>query len=74
MLRRVAAQTLPVQAYYAVFNAGRATTTTRGTVCNTHSALQRDFATQRVKSGYKACGVTLVGDPFDVAAAVLVPP
>lgn len=61
MVRRVSAQTLPVQAYYAVFNAARAATSARGTVCNTHQAVHRDFQSQRVRHGHRSWGVTLTG-------------
>jgi hypothetical protein len=73
LLRRVAAQTLPVQAYYAIFNAGRAATSVRGTTCNTHTALHRDYQTQRVASGYGSWGVALDGDPENVMSCALTP-
>jgi hypothetical protein len=73
ILRRVSAQTLPVQAYYAVFNAGRAATAVRGTICNTHSALHRDYSAQRARHGYRSWGVALVGDPDNVPSCVLTP-
>jgi hypothetical protein len=63
MLRRVAAQTLPVQSYYAVFNAARAMTTAAGTACGTHQTVHRDFQSQRAKYAYRSWGVTLAGDP-----------
>jgi hypothetical protein len=63
MLRRVAAQTLPVQSYYAVFSAARAMTTAAGTACNTHQAVHRDFQSQRARRAYRSWGVTLAGDP-----------
>lgn len=73
MLRRVSAQTLPVQAYYAVFNAARAATSTRGTGCNTHQAVHRDYQAQRVRNGQRSWGVTLKGDPQDPAKCVVSP-
>lgn len=73
MLRRVASQTLPVQAYYAVFSAARATTMASGTPCETHQAVHREFATQRAKSCFGGWGVTLSGDPEDPKTCVLDP-
>ena len=74
LLRRVSAQTLPVQAYYAVFNAARAMTTVAGTVCGTHQAVHRDFQTQRARHAYRSWGVTMVGDPDSLSHCVLDPP
>src|SRR5260370_6555448 len=73
MLRRVAAQTLPVQTYYAVFNAARAMTTSAGTTCGTHQAVHRDFESQRAKRAYRSWGVTLAGDPESLPGCGLVP-
>lgn len=74
MLLRVAAQTLPVQAYYAVFNAARAMTTVAGTRCDTHQAVHRDFQSQRARRAYRSWGVTLAGDPESLTQCVLDPP
>jgi hypothetical protein len=73
MLRRVAAQTLPVQAYYAVFNAARSMTTVAGTTCGTHQAVHRDFQSQRARYAYRSWGVTLAGDPESLADCVFDP-
>jgi hypothetical protein len=73
MLRRVAAQTLPVQTYYAVFNAARAMTTSAGTTCGTHQAVHRDFESQRAKRSYRSWGVTLSGDPESLPGCALMP-
>lgn len=73
MLRRVAAQTLPVQAYYAVFNAARAMTITAGTTCGTHQAVHRDFQSQRARQGFRSWGVTPAGDPELLTDCVLTP-
>ena len=73
MLRRVAAQTLPVQAYYAVFNAARAMTTSAGSPCGTHQAVHRDFESQRAKHAYRSWGVTLSGDPDSLPDCALTP-
>jgi hypothetical protein len=62
MLRRVAAQTLPVQAYYAVFNAARAMTIAAGTTCGTHQAVHCDFQSQRARQAFRSWGVTLASD------------
>lgn len=73
MLRRVAAQTLPVQAYYAVFNAARAMTTSAGMTCGTHQAVHRDFESQRAKRAFGSWKVTLVGDPESLSDCILTP-
>lgn len=73
MLRRVAAQTLPVQAYYAVFNAARAMTASAGTTCGTHQAVHRDFESQRARRSYRSWGVTLAGDPLSPTDCILMP-
>jgi hypothetical protein len=73
MLRRVAAQTLPVQAYYAVFNAARAMTTVAGTTCSTHQAVHRDFESQRARCAYRSWGVTLAGDPDSLTDCIFQP-
>ena len=73
LLRRVAAQTLPVQSYYAVFNAARAMTTAAGTTCGTHQAVHRDFQNQRARQAYRSWGVTLGGDPDSLTDCVLDP-
>lgn len=73
MLRRVAAQTLPVQSYYAVFSAARAMTTAAGATCSTHQAVHRDFQTQRARRAYRSWGVTLAGDPESWTNCVLSP-
>jgi hypothetical protein len=73
MLRRVAAQTLPVQAYYAVFNAARAMTTVAGTKCATHQAVHRDFQSQRARYAYRSWGVTLAGDPDSLTDCIFEP-
>src|SRR5207253_2822808 len=73
MLRRVAAQTLPVQTYYAVFNAARALTTSAGAPCLTHQAIHRDFESQRASHAYRSWSVTLSGDPEALADCILKP-
>ena len=73
MLRRVAAQTLPVQSYYAVFNAARAMTAAAGTACSTHQAVHRDFQSQRAPYSYRSWGVTLAGDPKSLTDCIFSP-
>jgi hypothetical protein len=73
MLRRAAAQTLPVQSYYAVFNAARAMTAAAGATCGTHQAVHRDFQSQRAGRAYRSWGVTLGGDPETLTDCVFNP-
>lgn len=73
MLRRVAAQTLPVQSYYAVFNAARAMTAVAGAACSTHQAVHRDFQSQRAARAYRSWGVTLAGDPESLTGCLFNP-
>ena len=42
-LRRVSAQTLPVQVYYAIFNSSRCFTLVVGSPCSTHAQVHKDF-------------------------------
>lgn len=48
-LRRAVAQTLPMQAYYAVFNAARTLSIVGGSPTDTHSKVHNDFESQRVR-------------------------
>ncbi len=73
VLRRVAAQTLPVQAYYAVFNAARALTLIGGAPVDTHVAVQRDFESQRARRAAGPWRLTLSGDPKSPNTCVLEP-
>lgn len=73
MLRRVAAQTLPVQAYYAVFNAARATMTAIGMSCETHASVHNDFENQRAKRAYRSWAATMTGDPAKPALCTVAP-
>jgi hypothetical protein len=73
-LRRVAAQTLPVQAYYSVFNAARALTMTAGSPAETHAAMHNDFESQRARVAAGPWAVTLSGDPEDRDSCQLDPP
>lgn len=73
VLRRVAAQTLPVQAYYAVFNAARAMTLVAGAPVDTHAAVQRDFESQRARRAAGPWRLTLSGDPKAASTCSLEP-
>lgn len=74
LLRRVSAQTLPVQAYYAVFNVARAATKGAGVPCESHMAVHNDWASQRAAGGFRSWGVTLSGDPKEADLCSLSPP
>lgn len=62
-LMRISAQTLPVQVYYAVFNAARAQSILVGSPCSTHRQVHDDFFTNRARWAPGPWGVTFVGDP-----------
>ncbi|WP_142162923.1 hypothetical protein [Cellulomonas sp. SLBN-39] len=72
-LRLATLPTLPVQAYYAVFNAGRAFTRISGAPRDTHAGLQEAFARAHVRHAPGAFRVTLLGNPSDVASCELDP-
>lgn len=72
-LRLASLQTLPVQAYYAVFNAGRAFTHTAGVPKDKHAALQHAFAAEHIRRAPGALKVRLTGDPDDVTKCTLSP-
>lgn len=72
-LRRVTAQTLPVQAYYAVFNGFRAMTAAAGAPVDQHGALQEDFSKNRAAKMPLPWSVRLAGDPVDASASRLTP-
>lgn len=73
-LRLATLQTLPVQAYYAVFSAGRAFTHTAGAPRDSHAALHETFASEHVRRAAGAWSVQLTGDPDRVASCSLLPP
>lgn len=73
VLRRVAAQTLPVQAYYAVFNAARAFTLVAGAPASTHTSVHKDFATQRAGRAAGPWAVSLRGNPDQLESCTLSP-
>jgi len=72
-LRRAAAQTLPVQVYYAVFSAARAVGGVAGSPTDTHRKVHDDFESQRVRRAAGPWAVTLAGDPDKVAECLLAP-
>lgn len=72
-LRLATLPTLPVQAYYAVFNAGRAFTHTAGVPKDKHTGLQTAFATEHFRRGPGALAVLLAGDPGNPGECTLTP-
>lgn len=73
-LRLATLQTLPVQAYYAVFSSGRALTHTAGSPKDTHAAIHESYAGEHHRRALGAWGTRLVGDPKDLTTCVLTPP
>jgi hypothetical protein len=73
ILKRVGAQTLPVNSYYAVFNCRRALGVVRGMRLDQHRAVAGQFAAE-VHRCPKPLSVTLVGDPELVESCALSPP
>ena len=73
LLRRVSAQTLPVQAYYSIFNGLRALVCASGGSAPTHRALQDDFAKSRAPKLALPWNVTLAGDPDVLGDCALSP-
>jgi hypothetical protein len=71
-LRRVSAQTLPVQVYYSIFNISRCLTQTIGSPCRTHAQVHKDFG-NRTGSAPGPWSVTLKGDPEDLSSCVFSP-
>ncbi len=74
LLRRVGAQTLPVQAYYAIFNRARALTSIAGTPCDTHAKVQSDYEGVRAQRGYGSWKLRFSGDPEKVGSCTVAPP
>jgi len=73
-LKRVTSHTLPVHAYYALFNAQRALSRARGSPVDTHRGVHDGFAKQGVTQVPMPWAATLAGDPEDIEACVLSPP
>jgi len=67
-LRRAAAQTLPVQAYYAVFSAARRSAGSPARRPTPTGRLHDEFESQRVRRAAGRWAVTLAGDPEPMAA------
>lgn len=72
-LRVATLPTLPVHAYYAVFNAGRAFTHVSGAPKDKHASLQEAFASEHSRYAPGALQVRLEGDPGDPPGCVLEP-
>jgi hypothetical protein len=73
-LRQATLPTLPVQVYYAVFNAARAMTLTAGRPHDAHSKIHEVFAAEHYRRAFGAWSVRLTGDPEHPAASILDPP
>jgi hypothetical protein len=72
-LRLATLQTLPVQAYYAIFNAGRALSHTAVAPKDSHAAIHDTFAKETYRRAPCSWGVQLTGDPADPSACILMP-
>lgn len=72
-LKRVSAQTLPVNSYYAVFNCRRALGHVVGSRLDQHRAVADDFAGQ-ARRFPRPWSIRLDGDPDDLEACKLTPP
>ena len=72
-LQRVTAHTLPVHAYYAMFNAHRALSRARGSPVDSHRGVHDAFAKQGVRHVPMPWSATLAGDPEDLDSCVLSP-
>ncbi len=73
-LRLATLPTLPVQAYYAAFNAGRAFTHVSGAPKDKHAALQEAFSREHSRHAPGAFQVKLVGDSENPSLCELDPP
>ena len=73
-LRLATLQTLPVQAYYAAFNAGRAFTELGGNPISKHAGLHYAFASEHYRRAAGTWAVRLTGDPDRVDTCNLDPP
>lgn len=68
-------QTLPVQAYYSVFSAGRALTHVAGSPKDQHASLHTSYASEHHRRAAGVWGILLLrGDPEVVATCELAPP
>lgn len=73
VLRRVAALTLPVQAYYSVFNALRAFTRVRGSPIDSHTSMHKDFAENLLQDFPAPWCVSLAGNSDELGECVVSP-
>jgi hypothetical protein len=71
-LKRIGAQTLPVNSYYAAFNCRRALGEASGTRLDQHRAVAREFETQARRYPKPWC-VRLAGDPELMDSCALTP-
>lgn len=71
---RVGALTLPVAAYYCLFNAVRALLAQSGSAADNHSKIQRTFSKQYVSRLPLPWCCTLDGDPNDLSKCRFMPP
>ena len=73
-LRLATLQTLPVQAYYAIFSAARALTHTANAPRDTHTAIHNAYAGEHRRRTVGSWSVQLSGDPEDLRTSALSPP
>lgn len=71
-LKRISAQTLPINVYYAMFNMQRAMGRVRGTRLDQHVGAAREFASRASRLPLPWC-VTLSGDPDELGTCKLSP-
>lgn len=72
-LQRVTTHTLPVNAYYALFNAHRALSRARGSPVDSHRGVQDGFAKHGAAKVPMPWSATLAGDPEDIDSCALSP-
>lgn len=73
-LRLATLQTLPVQTYYAAYNAGRALTEVGGNSISKHAGLHHAYASEHYRRSAGVWAVRLTGDPDRVDTCILDPP
>jgi hypothetical protein len=72
-LRQATLQTLPVQAYYAVFSVARALSHVSTPIADSHHQIHEHFAAMQREGAFGMWGVSLAGDPNVVSACTLDP-
>ncbi|HEY8083525.1 MAG TPA: hypothetical protein VIE64_08255 [Solirubrobacterales bacterium] len=72
-LRRIGALSLPMQAYYALFNARRALSIAAGAPIYSHTSMHKDFANNRVGVLPPPWGIVLNGDPRSTLDCAMAP-